>query len=193
MYIYDKRTNKLLLDEKILSDDETIKYINEYIDILQKQLINANNLLDATKILKKIHLLQANIAVIELGEIFGDRLAQIVSKQIKTQVFQGITSKGNRFGLKYLFLKSNNLSEAQQKESLRKYSESGIISYYKIIENAKLSSGFKFARRFLNGTNNCPDCVEYSDRGLQFIGSLPVPTENCLCYTNCKCSIEYYE
>jgi hypothetical protein len=37
----------------------------------------------------------------------------------------------------------------------------------------------------------CPDCREYSDRGWQPIGSLPMPGRECQCYDHCRCAVEY--
>ncbi len=202
MYTYNRRTNKISYNSVDLNDTETIKYINEYLIVLKQQLqdeytkIKENyndSLLNSLVILKKIHLLEANKAVIELKTIFNFEFANIVSQQLSIQYSEGIGSKGNRFGLIHLLTKSESLSENEIKESLRKYSNSGSLSYYKIIEQSKLSSGFRFSRRFLKNGNNCPDCIDYAEQGLQLIGYLPVPTEKCFCNTNCKCTIEYYE
>lgn len=46
-------------------------------------------------------------------------------------------------------------------------------------------------RRTLSIAENCPDCIRYAAIGWTTIGSLPMPTVNCQCGANCKCSVSY--
>ena len=45
-------------------------------------------------------------------------------------------------------------------------------------------------RRILADVKHCEQCVEYANRGWQYEGVLPLPTEDCDCDGNCRCELE---
>jgi hypothetical protein len=45
-------------------------------------------------------------------------------------------------------------------------------------------------RRILADAKHCEQCVEYANRGWQYEGVLPLPTEDCDCDGNCRCELE---
>jgi hypothetical protein len=48
-------------------------------------------------------------------------------------------------------------------------------------------------RRVLHGDESCKDCVEYYDKGWQYMGQLPVPCQDSVCGGHCKCTLERTE
>lgn len=46
-------------------------------------------------------------------------------------------------------------------------------------------------RRHLAPVEHCQECVIYSLAGWSPIGTLPLPTQDCSCRSNCKCTVEY--
>lgn len=52
--------------------------------------------------------------------------------------------------------------------------------------------GYKEMRRIATkDKKTCKDCLDYSSKGWQPMGSLPMPGQDCRCYARCRCSIEY--
>jgi hypothetical protein len=54
-----------------------------------------------------------------------------------------------------------------------------------------IDGGDRWMRRDLNLGESCEDCIYYASKGWQPIGSLPLPTQDCSCRGNCKCSVRY--
>lgn len=84
------------------------------------------------------------------------------------------------------------MTEAQLKARLKLYTErSSLSANIMKKENAK-DSGYKYMKRVLGATdNNCTECIIYASLGILPIGQLPMPTVNCSCRANCKCSVVY--
>lgn len=52
--------------------------------------------------------------------------------------------------------------------------------------------GFKEMRRVpIFDRRTCKDCIRFGGMGWQPIGSLPMPGQDCRCFDNCRCQIEY--
>lgn len=51
--------------------------------------------------------------------------------------------------------------------------------------------GDTHCKRQLAIAEHCEDCIRYAAMGVMPIGELPLPTEQCECRMNCKCSILY--
>ena len=52
--------------------------------------------------------------------------------------------------------------------------------------------GYKEMRRTgLQDKQTCRDCARYHEANWQPIGTLPMPGKGCMCFDNCRCSIEY--
>lgn len=147
---------------------------------------------DLTKTLKQIHI---SNAIIQKGGI--DRLTEsdlgTIGNILKKQYYAGKDEKtGKPYGLKYLLQDSVALSEAQIRQRLNLYAESGKLSGSVLRRNEAKNIGLMYAQRFLSPVENCKDCVYYASLGRQLIDFLPLPKTQCVCRSNCRCKIEYY-
>lgn len=67
------------------------------------------------------------------------------------------------------------------------YSFFNLGEYY-----VRQEQGFKQMRRVARkDKRTCSDCMTFDKQGWQPIGSLPMPGQECKCYDNCRCFIEY--
>lgn len=89
-------------------------------------------------------------------------------------------------------IKAGKLSEAQIKARSKLYLENSRGQIHRFEEVAAKKKGYQFMRRFLGRTDrHCTDCLSYAALGIQRIGTIPLPTEDCACRARCKCRVEY--
>jgi hypothetical protein len=157
---------------------------NNKISILELQL-------DAAKILKEIHISQAILGANGVENMDASKWA-MVGRELKRQYYQGFDlSTGRRFGLQHLAreYREGKVSVEQLKNRLRLYAQSGKKSFW---DQARLrNKNFQYAFRTLANCIHCDDCVRYAKMGVQPIEVLPLPTQNCKCRNNCKCTIKF--
>lgn len=113
-----------------------------------------------------------------------------VGREIKRQTISGKASDGKRFGLKYLFsdVKNKKVSVNQFRDRLKKYAQSGKISYWDAWKSDR--DGQIMGIRVLGGNDNhCPFCLAQAAMRPRLIRD--IPTIGCCpqCLTNCNCSI----
>lgn len=90
-------------------------------------------------------------------------------------------------------INNGSLSQAQFIARLAMYSDRGRVSFDKSEQDVFQEQGYLYMQRFLGNANHCPECPEYASRGIQPIGTLPLPTEACRCRAHCKCTVRYYK
>jgi len=67
------------------------------------------------------------------------------------------------------------------------YSFFSLGDYY-----VRREQGYKQMRRVpVQDRRTCPDCTRFGRLGWQTIGTLPMPGQDCRCYDQCRCRIEY--
>ncbi len=94
--------------------------------------------------------------------------------------------------LKKLFLeiKEGKHSAKMVKSRLRNFWKSSRQAFESGIKSRAELRGHDFAIRILAIADHCEDCVTFAKLGIQPIYRLPLPTEQCRCSFNCRCS--YY-
>lgn len=84
------------------------------------------------------------------------------------------------------------LSVAQVKARINLYIAKARLSYWKgFAKGQQQAQKPRQMRRHLSPAENCPDCIGYARAGWVPAGTLPMPTEDCQCGSNCKCIVEY--
>lgn len=67
------------------------------------------------------------------------------------------------------------------------YSFFNLGEYY-----VRQEQGYKEMRRVARkDKRTCKDCISFDQQGWRPIGSLPMPGQECRCYDNCRCFVEY--
>lgn len=141
--------------------------------------------IQASKAIRDLHTSQAFLGADGVENFTPDRY-DVLTKRIKEQLYGG-----KNYGIKKLTDKliKGELSEGQLKTSLRKYANKSKVSFW---EQIRINNKDKpYAVRSLGSAEHCPECIEYSKRGIRQRGDLPLPTEACSCGSNCKCTIRY--
>lgn len=145
--------------------------------------------------LKKIHILQATVAKEGRADLITDTDRKNISKRLKEQFTSGKDpDSGKRFGLKFLLqdIIKDNPSEAEIANRIKLFTESGKISFNESEREYKKNQGQTEGRRQLGeNDNHCPECVRYAGLGWQDISKLIMPTQQCRCKNNCKCTVIY--
>lgn len=148
---------------------------------------------EAGELLKSIHLSNAVLAAGGFDKLTERDLGTIGSI-LKKQYYQGKVDDGKPFGLKHLFreVQGGGVSEAQLKNRLGMYAESGEISGSAVKQNQAYAQGLTAMKRISSEDDReCDDCTRYAAWGWQMIGSLPLPRERCKCRSNCRCRVIY--
>ncbi|WP_413275443.1 hypothetical protein [Floridanema evergladense] len=89
-------------------------------------------------------------------------------------------------------INDGNLTQSQFLARLDMYAEKSRSSGLMMAEAGHKEQGYQYMQRFLAPANNCQSCIEYAFKGIQPIGFLPLPTFDCFCRANCRCSVMYF-
>lgn len=90
-------------------------------------------------------------------------------------------------------LADGKITEAEFKARLKLYAGRSRRSYAVMERQNYKDDGYVYMQRFLDRIAvHCQECVRYAAEGVQPIGKLPLPTEQCRCGGNCKCTVRYY-
>lgn len=90
-------------------------------------------------------------------------------------------------------INDGNLSEAQFLARLDMYAEKSRSSSALMSQVGHKEQGYYYMQRFLAPANNCMPCVEYAAKGIVPVGAIPLPTFDCFCRANCRCSVQYFK
>jgi hypothetical protein len=109
-----------------------------------------------------------------------------------TNIDYGVLGGEVKNEFKYLRQFSNDLlsgkvSEKQFFARLGMYLDASTGTYEKAKLKAHLRAGFRWERRIRTKEESCAPCIGFAAMGWQQIGSLPNPTEQCDCRSNCGC------
>lgn len=89
-------------------------------------------------------------------------------------------------------LAANRLSAAQARARARLYLNKARLSYWQGREQAVNRGPMPSEmRRFLAPVEHCAECVAYAAAGWVPVGQLPMPTVDCSCRSNCRCTVAY--
>ena len=88
-------------------------------------------------------------------------------------------------------IRTKGMSRAEFYRRLEMYSHAGSGLYEKARTEGHIKANFAWERRRRTKTESCQPCLGYEALGWQPIGTLPNPTEQCSCRSNCGCFKEY--
>lgn len=148
---------------------------------------------EAGNLLKSIHLSNAVLAAGGYDRLTDSDLGSI-GAILKKQYYAGVGDNGKPYGLKHLFreVQNGSVSEAQLRNRLNLYAESGELSGNLVKQNRAYTQGLTVMKRIDSGDDaECDDCVRYAAAGWQLIGSLPMPKQFCSCKSRCRCRVIY--
>lgn len=145
---------------------------------------------DLAETLKRIHVSEAIIAVGGVDKLTPSDLGTI-GNILKDQYYRGKSKiTGERYGLKYLLQEAPEQSLAQVQNRLRNYAKSGKFTADALIYKRDILAGANQMRRLLGVTeDHCEECIQYAAQNWVAINTLPLPGQECSCFTNCKCSV----
>lgn len=115
-----------------------------------------------------------------------DRLNIGLTKELT----RSIGSDGENYGLLELVSQHANgrISNREFSARAQVYAIGSSKAYY---QGQDARQTLPYMQRFLNGTNNCPECISYANAGIQPTGKLPLPGEACRCRSRCNCTVSY--
>ena len=117
---------------------------------------------------------------------------QRLEQVIQAQLYAGHdTRTGQHYGLRLLAqdVQKGQVSEAQLKNRLRMFAQSGKRAYFEGQRFANISSSTPYGYRVLGDVEHCTQCPEYAALPPQRADQLIMPTEQCDCMNQCKCRI----
>lgn len=147
--------------------------------------------IEATKALKNIY-----IAQLALGRGGMDKVTPsdfgAIGRMLRSQYYNGTGIDGKQFGLNVLVrdMMAGNVSEAQLRDRLRKFGDSGKQAFW---HGRVMASGKAFAIRILGKAEHCAECLAFAAMGKVRADKVVLPTQQCSCGTNCKCSIRFID
>jgi hypothetical protein len=137
---------------------------------------------DFAKLIKKIHIAQF---VLGKGGIKNTTSSDflVVANTLKTEY--------NYLHGFALDIYKQGLTANQIKARAQLYINKSRLSYWKGRELSMKRTNFSQMKRILAPVLHCQECIEYAKAGWVTIGTLPMPTEQCTCRSNCKCIVVY--
>lgn len=113
-----------------------------------------------------------------------------LNKELTKELVLAWGENGNSYGLEEVFNQHENglITYPQLKARVLSYLKGTRKTYY--LSRSSLNQ-LGYAQRFLNGTDNCDDCIRYAALGIVRKESLPLPGYSCVCGHNCNCTLEY--
>lgn len=89
-------------------------------------------------------------------------------------------------------LAAGRLSVAQAGARARLYLAKSRLSFWAGQRQAQAQGpGPSEMRRLLAPVEHCPECLTYARAGWMPLNALPLPTVDCSCRSNCRCTVEY--
>lgn len=89
-------------------------------------------------------------------------------------------------------LAAGRLSVAQARARVRLYLAKSRLSFWAGQRQAQLQGPTASEmRRLLAPVEHCAECVAYARAGWVPIGNVPLPTVDCSCRSNCRCTVQY--
>jgi len=89
-------------------------------------------------------------------------------------------------------IKTKGMSVAQFKNRLRMYFSAATGTLEQARMRKHRENGYRWERRIRTKQESCQPCISYASLGWQPIGTLPAPTQECDCLSNCGCYKEFF-
>ena len=71
------------------------------------------------------------------------------------------------------------------------YADSSKVSFFRGKSRSAKEAGYTPAKRFLGIAEHFPDCLRYHARGVVPISELVLPSQACVCGSQCRCNVLY--
>lgn len=197
-FVWDKKSGRYrYLDTgKFVGKDAVAYLTRKNIDLVQQELNFIKDQTIAGKMtltefqsitarnIKTLHIQQAILARGGSANFTSaDRARVSAILQQESDRIIGITQK----------LKDGTLSKAQFSAQYNTFAKKSQISFEESVMQNNIENGMVAMRRLLGVTDkHCQSCLNYAARGIQPIGTLPLPMQACECRSNCKCRVVYY-
>ena len=197
-FVYDKRSGRYrYLDTGKFVSKEAVTYLTrKNINLVQQELDLIRDQTIAGKItltefqaitarnLKSLHIQQSILARGGAANFTSaDRLRVSETLRAENERLAGIARN----------LVDGNLSKAQFAAQYNTFAKKSQVSFEESVLQNNIDNGLVAMRRFLGATDkHCASCLRYAARGMQPIGTLPLPMRACECRSNCKCRVVYY-
>lgn len=88
-------------------------------------------------------------------------------------------------------IRTQGMSEAEFFRRLEMYASAGSGLYEKARTEGHVKADYLWERRIRTKTESCQPCIVFEGMGWQPINTLPNPTEQCECRSNCGCYKEF--
>jgi len=88
-------------------------------------------------------------------------------------------------------LRNGKMTSAQFKRRGKMYADSSKVSFFRGRTKAARDAGYTHGKRLLGIAEHCPDCLRHHARGVVPIADLIMPTQQCVCSSQCRCNILY--
>lgn len=88
-------------------------------------------------------------------------------------------------------LTQGNVTEAQFRRRIKMYADASRVSYFRGSKKSAREAGYTHGKRMLGIAEHCPDCIRHHRRGVVPISELIMPTQQCVCGSQCRCNILY--
>lgn len=83
-----------------------------------------------------------------------------------------------------------SMTQAEFLARMNLYSAASTVSFER--GRAQANKGFAYVSRSTRSGESCPECKSYAALGRVPNGDLPLPTQDCTCQVNCRCTISYH-
>jgi len=182
-----------LIDGSIIRNKENLQSLAANLSSGKIDLVDF--VTQSSQSIKDLHILNAVKALDGRGDRISADQLKVITDRVKSQLSGGKNPiTGDRFGVKYLVrdIVKGDLSEAQLKNRLRMYANSGDLTQKHVEASSKKEEGMTEGLRLLSPTDShCQECVDLSGLGWVSLSALVIPGDQCSCRSNCKCAIEY--
>jgi hypothetical protein len=191
-FIWDKRVQRYRYKDS-----------GKFVSLEAVQNLTRKAIFQSEKTIAKISksLISNNIEVADWEKGFAQELRKIHSYQYllgigghknMTNIDYGVLGGEIKNELKYLrkfaqTLIKNGMSEAEFNRRILMYLDASTGTYEKSRLKSHRRAGFRWEKRIRTKNESCSPCIGFEAMGWQPIGSLPNPTEDCICRSNCGC------
>lgn len=185
-------TQKYIIQQQRELEDLAYRFEAAEIDLKQLQTLAADKL-------KKIHVAYGFLGKNGVENMQSEDFL-VIARELKRQYGKTQEPGSDRsFGLRALaedIVAGRVPTASRLAARLRLFGQSGKLSYWAMQRRAAQQAAVRqgvlpLERRRLHSRQECADCARYARMGWVTLGTLPLPTQQCRCINNCKCTIEY--
>lgn len=207
-YSYDKRTNRYRNDTtgRFIPKTQVDALIQKRINAIEGDVLTVGNLLANDRInletwqrttaytIRELHLQSYMLARGGKAQMTPEDYL-VVARELKKQ-YGYLRSFAEDIDRGYSIDKNGNqipMTVGRFEARLKLYAKSGRAAAILADEQVQRKSGKVAMSRHLGATDrHCSSCLSYASAGVQPIGGLPMPCQQCECGNNCLCTVRWY-